>query len=169
MEKNSSYLDITHKKSDEIKNHFPNIYKHCLKLGIDITKEPIPVVPAAHYSCGGVIVDEFSRTSLKGLYACGEVAMTGVHGANRLASNSLLEAVVFANRAALDMKTFLTEQNVVFPDIPDWDDSGTLTAEENVLITHNFKEVKTTMWDYVSIVRSNQRLERAAKRIDIIS
>lgn len=162
-------LDITHKNSNEIKNHFPNIYEHCLKLGIDITKEPIPVVPAAHYSCGGVIVDEFSRTSLKGLYACGEVAMTGVHGANRLASNSLLEAVVFANRAALNLKSFLTEQEVVFPDIPDWDDSGTLTAEENVLITHNFKEVKTTMWDYVSIVRSNQRLERAAKRMDIIS
>jgi len=162
-------LDITHKNKNEIINHFPNIYEHCLKLGIDITKEPIPVVPAAHYSCGGVMVDEFSRTSLKGLYACGEVAMTGVHGANRLASNSLLEAVVFANRASLDLKTFLTEQNVVFPDIPDWDDSGTLTAEENVLITHNFKEVKTTMWDYVSIVRSNQRLERAAKRMDIIS
>jgi L-aspartate oxidase len=162
-------LDITHKNSNEIKNHFPNIYEHCLKLGIDITKEPIPVVPAAHYSCGGVIVDEFSRTSLKGLYACGEVAMTGVHGANRLASNSLLEAIVFANRAVLNLKSFLTEQEVVFPDIPDWDDSGTLTAEENVLITHNFKEVKTTMWDYVSIVRSNQRLERAARRIDIIS
>ena len=161
-------LDITYKKSDEIKNHFPNIFERCLKLGIDITKEPIPVVPAAHYSCGGVMVDEFSRTSLKGLYACGEVAMTGVHGANRLASNSLLEAVVFADRAASDVKTFLKEHKVIFPDIPDWDDSGTLTADENVLITHNFKEVKTTMWDYVSIVRSNQRLERAAKRIHII-
>lgn len=163
------YLDITHKNMDEVKNHFPNIYNHCLNIGIDITREPIPVVPAAHYSCGGVIVDEFSRTSLNGLYACGEVAMTGVHGANRLASNSLLEAVVFANRAAIDLKTFNSEQKVVLPDIPDWDDSGTLTAEENVLITHNFKEVKTTMRDYVSIVRSNQRLERAAKRIDIIS
>lgn len=161
-------LDITYKKSDEIINHFPNIYEHCMKLGIDITKEPIPVVPAAHYSCGGVMVNEFSRTSLKGLYACGEVAMTGVHGANRLASNSLLEAVVFADKAASDVKTFLKEQEVIFPEIPDWDDSGTLTADENVLITHNFKEVKTTMWDYVSIVRSNQRLERAAKRIHII-
>lgn len=161
-------LSLTHKNSDEIKNHFPNIYKHCLKLGIDITKEPIPVVPAAHYSCGGVIVDEFSRTSLKGLYACGEVAMTGVHGANRLASNSLLEAVVFADRAASEIKTFLKEHKVISPNIPDWDDSGTLTPDENVLITHNFKEVKITMWDYVSIVRSNQRLERAAKRIHII-
>lgn len=161
-------LDITHKNRNEIIDHFPNIYDHCLKLGIDITKEPIPVVPAAHYSCGGVIVDEFARTSLKGLYACGEVAMTGVHGANRLASNSLLEAVVFADRAASDIKTFLEEQKVIFPDIPDWDDSGTLTADEKVLITHNYKEVKTIMWDYVSIVRSNQRLERAAKRIHII-
>ncbi|MBE0570235.1 MAG: L-aspartate oxidase [Ignavibacteriaceae bacterium] len=161
-------LDITHKNSDEIKSHFPNIYEHCLKLGVDITKDPIPVVPAAHYSCGGVKVDEFARTSLKGLYACGEVTMTGVHGANRLASNSLLEAVVFADRVALDLKMFLKEQQDIFSEIPDWDDSGTLTADENVLISHNYKEVKTTMWDYVSIVRSNQRLERAAKRIHII-
>lgn len=161
-------LDITHKKSDEIKSHFPNIYEHCLTAGIDITQKPIPVVPAAHYSCGGVLVDEYSRTSLKRLYACGEVAMTGVHGANRLASNSLLEAVVFADRAASDVRTFLKMQKDIFPEIPDWDDSGTLTADEKVLITHNFKEVKTTMWDYVSIVRSNQRLERAVKRIHII-
>jgi L-aspartate oxidase len=162
------YLDITHKKSDEIKKHFPNIYDHCLKIGIDIAKEPIPVVPAAHYSCGGVIVDEFARTSLNGLYACGEVAMTGVHGANRLASNSLLEAVVFADRAAFDIINFLKEHKDIFSEIPDWDDSGTLTADENVLISHNYKEVKTTMWDYVSIVRSNQRLDRAAKRIHMI-
>jgi len=162
------YLDITHKKPDEIKNYFPNIFNHCLNLGIDITKEQIPVVPAAHYSCGGVMVDEFSRTSLKGLYACGEVAMTGVHGANRLASNSLLEAVVFADRTANNLKIFLNDQELSFPEIREWDDSGTLTADEKVLITHNFKEVKTTMWDYVSIVRSNQRLERAAKRIHTI-
>jgi L-aspartate oxidase len=162
------YLDISHKNSNEVINHFPNIYEHCMKQGIDITKHPIPVVPAAHYSCGGIMVDEFSRASLKGLYACGEVAMTGVHGANRLASNSLLEAVVFADRAASDVKKFIESNTFVFPEIPDWDDSGTLTADEKVLITHNFKEVKTTMWDYVSIVRSNQRLERAAKRIHII-
>jgi len=162
------YLDITHKNTDDVKNHFPNIYNHCLTLGIDITQVPIPVVPAAHYSCGGVIVDEYSRTSLNGLYACGEVAMTGVHGANRLASNSLLEAVVFADRAASNVKVYLKEHKAIFPEIADWDDSGTLSADENVLISHNFKEVKTTMWDYVSIVRSNQRLERAAKRIHMI-
>jgi L-aspartate oxidase len=162
------YLDITHKNTDDVKNHFPNIYNHCLTLGIDITQEPIPVVPAAHYSCGGVIVDEYSRTSLNGLYACGEVAMTGVHGANRLASNSLLEAVVFADRAASNVKVYLKEHKAIFPEIADWDDSGTLSADENILISHNFKEVKTTMWDYVSIVRSNQRLERAAKRIHMI-
>lgn len=161
-------LDITHKNSDDIKNHFPNIYEHCLKHGIDIIKDKIPVVPAAHYSCGGVIVDEYSRTSLKGLYACGEVAMTGVHGANRLASNSLLEAVVFANRAAYEIKHFLSENKIIFPLIPEWDDSGTLTSDEKILITHNLKEIKTTMWDYVSIVRSNKRLERANKRIHLI-
>lgn len=162
------YLDVSHKNHDELLNHFPNIYENCLKHGIDITKQPIPVVPAAHYSCGGVVVDEFSRTSLQGLYACGEVAMTGVHGANRLASNSLLEAVVFAERAAIDLKSFLKEQKVIFPEIPDWDDSGTLTPDEKVLISHNFKEVKITMWDYVGIVRSNQRLNRAASRVHII-
>lgn len=162
------YLDVSHKNRDELLNHFPNIYENCLKHGIDITKQPIPVVPAAHYSCGGVVVDEFSRTSLQGLYACGEVAMTGVHGANRLASNSLLEAVVFAERAAINLKSFLKEQKVIFPEIPDWDDSGTLTPDEKVLISHNFKEVKITMWDYVGIVRSNQRLNRAASRMHII-
>jgi L-aspartate oxidase len=161
-------LDISHKDPKDIKEHFPNIYNYCLNEGIDITKEPIPVVPAAHYSCGGILVDEFSRASLKGLYACGEVSMTGVHGANRLASNSLLEAVVFSERASIDIKRFLNESKIEFPKIPDWDDSGTLSTEEKILISHNFKEVKITMWDYVSIVRSNQRLDRAAKRIHII-
>jgi L-aspartate oxidase len=159
------HLDISHKNSNEIKRRFPNIHEHCSTQGIDITKEPIPVVPAAHYSCGGIVVDEFSRSSLNGLYACGEVSMTGVHGANRLASNSLLEAVVFAHRAAENIKDFIKGNSLKLKDIPDWDESGTLSPDEKILITHSLKEVKTTMWDYVGIVRSNQRLTRAAKRI----
>ena len=158
-------LDITHKNKDEILEHFPNIYDNCLKHGIDISEEMIPVVPAAHYACGGIEVDEFARTSLKGLYACGEVSMTGVHGANRLASNSLLEAVVFAERASENIKSFLKSYKSKIPSIPDWDDSGTLSSDEQVLITHSEKEVKQVMWDYVGIVRSNERLERASRRI----
>jgi L-aspartate oxidase len=161
------YLDVTSRKRDEIIEQFPNIYNTCLSHGIDMTTDFIPVVPAAHYSCGGVLVDEFSRTSINGLFACGEVSMTGVHGANRLASNSLLEAVVFSERAALQIKNFLKDDRII-PDIPDWDDSGTLTADELVLITHSRREVKQIMWDYVGIVRSNYRLERAARRIHII-
>ncbi|MFO7447250.1 MAG: L-aspartate oxidase [Ignavibacteriaceae bacterium] len=159
------YLDVTHKKPEETIEHFPNIYKHCLEHDIDITKDFIPVVPAAHYACGGIYVDEFARTSLKGLYACGEVSMTGVHGANRLASNSLLEAVVFAERASINIEEFLKNYSGFLPEIPDWDDSGTLSADENILITHSTREVKQVMWDYVGIVRSDLRLERAAKRI----
>jgi len=161
-------LDITHKNADEIKDHFPHIYETCYKFGLDITREPIPVVPAAHYSCGGIMVNQFAQTSINGLYACGEVSMTGVHGANRLASNSLLEAVVFAHRAAIDIKKYLRENKINIPEILSWDDSGTLTADEKIIISHNIKEVKHTMWDYVSIVRSNQRLERAAKRIHTV-
>jgi len=159
------YLDVLYKNEDEIKARFPNIYAKCKEYEIDIAKDLIPVVPAAHYACGGILVDEYSRTTLKGLYACGEVSMTGVHGANRLASNSLLEAVVSANRAANDVKDFLKSYSTDIPDIPDWDDSGTLTSDEQVLITHSLKEVKQTMWDYVGIVRSNLRLERAARRM----
>jgi L-aspartate oxidase len=159
------YLDITHKKKEEILEHFPNIYNTCLKYGIDISKDYIPVVPAAHYACGGIVVDENAKASLKGLYACGEVTMTGVHGANRLASNSLLEAVVFGYHAAIDIRNFVTNYKSEIPEIPDWDDSGTLSADEKVLITHSTKEVKQIMWDYVGIVRSNLRLERAAIRI----
>jgi L-aspartate oxidase len=159
------YLDITHRKKEEILEHFPNIFNTCLKYGIDISKDYIPVVPAAHYACGGIAVDENAKTSLKGLYACGEVTMTGVHGANRLASNSLLEAVVFGYHAALDIKEFINNYKSEIPEIPEWDDSGTLSADEKVLITHSTKEVKQVMWDYVGIVRSNLRLERAAIRI----
>jgi L-aspartate oxidase len=159
------YLDITHRKKDEIIDHFPHIYKTCMDYGIDITKEYIPVVPAAHYACGGIVVDENSRASLNGLYACGEVSMTGLHGANRLASNSLLEAVVYAYRASINLKEFIKNYNRVIPDVPDWDDSGTLTSDEKILITHSFREVKEIMWNYVGIVRSDLRLERARKRM----
>jgi L-aspartate oxidase len=159
------YLDITHKSKEEIIEHFPNIYNNCLNSGIDISKEYIPVVPSAHFCCGGVVVDEYSRTSLKGLYACGEVSMTGVHGANRLASNSLLEGVVFAERASINIKEFLKNFSTKLPEIPDWDDSGALSTDEKVLITHSNREVKQVMWDYVGIVRSNIRLQRAEQRI----
>jgi L-aspartate oxidase len=159
------YLDITDKNRDEVVDHFPHIYKTCLNYGIDITKDYIPVVPAAHYACGGIAVDEFSRASLKGLYACGEVSMTGLHGANRLASNSLLEAVVFAFRAANDLKEFLGGYDTSIPEVPDWDDSGTLTHDEKILITHSLREVKEIMWTYVGIVRSDLRLEMAKRRI----
>lgn len=159
------YLDLTHKNKDEIINHFPNIYETCKKIGIDITKDFIPVVPAAHYACGGIIVDKEAKTSLNGLYACGEVTMTGLHGGNRLASNSLLEAVVYANRCSESIKLFFKSCNDSVPEILDWDDSGVLSADEKVLITHSIKELKQTMWDYVGIVRSNLRLERALKRI----
>lgn len=162
------YLDITFKNSSEIIDRFPNIYNTCKRLGIDITKDLIPVVPAAHYACGGVMVDENGNTSLNGLFACGEVSMTGVHGANRLASNSLLEAVVFANRTALAIKKFIQDYQISIPDIPDWDDTGTLSQDEKILITHTIKEVKQTMWDYVGIVRSVQRLLRAKTRISYL-
>jgi L-aspartate oxidase len=158
-------LDLTYKNSQEIIDHFPNIYVTCLKNNIDITKELIPVVPAAHYACGGIVVDLNGKTSLTGLYASGEVTMTGVHGANRLASNSLLEALVYAYRCANSIKDFLTRTEFSIPELLDWDDSGTLTYDERVLITHSINEIKQTMWDYVGIVRSNQRLERAERRI----
>ncbi len=162
---NCVFLDITHKNKDQIIEHFPNIYKHCLEKGIDITTDLIPVVPAAHYTCGGVVVDENSKTSLENLYACGEVSMTGVHGANRLASNSLLEALVFSHRAAMNIRDTIKNKFVCKDDVPAWDESETITAEEKVLVFHSINEVKQVMWDYVGIVRSNLRLERAFTRI----
>jgi L-aspartate oxidase len=158
------YLDVTYKPKSDILEHFPNIYKHCFDLGIDISKDMIPVVPAAHYACGGIVVDTSAHTSLCGLYACGEVSMTGVHGANRLASNSLLEALVFAERASIDIKKHMKDFDTP-GNIPDWNEEGALSADENILITHSIHEVKQIMWDYVGIVRSNLRLERAATRI----
>jgi len=162
------YLDVTHKPAKDIKNRFPVIYEKCKSYKLDISSEPIPVVPAAHYSCGGVITDRQGRTDISGLFACGEVACTGVHGANRLASNSLLEALVFAEQCAKTASEFQTSKTFTFPPIPYWDDAGTFNSEEWVLISHDLAEIKNLMWDYVGIVRSNFRLERALSRIRLI-
>lgn len=161
------YLDCSHLNADELKDHFPNIYDKCLSIGIDITKDQIPVVPAAHYLCGGVVVDEYGRTSVKNLYAAGEVACTGLHGANRLASNSLLEALVFSNRAAKDIVKILPSLKLKEA-IPIWNDEGTSFPEEMILITQNKLELQQIMSNYVGIVRSNLRLKRALTRLQII-
>lgn len=160
------YLDIRHAPASRTKRRFPTIYARCKELGIDITSELIPVVPAAHYACGGIRVDLDGNTSLPGLYACGESACTGVHGANRLASNSLLEALVFAKRAAENARTRLGTASVASARaVPAWDDSGTTDTEEWILLAHNFDEIRTVMWDYVGIVRSTLRLKRARRRL----
>ncbi|NLE01566.1 MAG: L-aspartate oxidase [Fibrobacter sp.] len=163
------YLDIRHARANETIKHFPNIYARCKEFGIDITKDLIPVVPAAHYICGGITVDTYGRTNIDNLYACGEVSCTGVHGANRLASNSLLEALVFSRRAADDSINKIKATGNVFIDtIPPWDDSGTIANEEWILLSHNLKEIQSLMWDYVGIVRSTLRLNRALRRINLL-
>lgn len=163
------YLDISHQPLAFIKDHFPNIYARCLELGIDISKQPIPVVPAAHYTCGGVRTDLSARTDIAGLYAVGEVACTGLHGANRLASNSLVECMVFA-RSATDHITaeLASAQRGNVPVLPVWDDSRVTDADEMVVLSHNWDELRRFMWDYVGIVRTNKRLERAAHRIALL-
>ncbi|MBI2772030.1 MAG: L-aspartate oxidase [Burkholderiales bacterium] len=159
------YLDISHQPPEFIKEHFPTIHARCLELGIDITKQPIPVVPAAHYTCGGIHTDLAGRTDLTGLHAIGETAYTGLHGANRLASNSLVECMVFARSASQDiMATPLPAP----PDVPAWDESRVTDADESVVISHNWDELRRFMWDYVGIVRTNKRLERAAHRIRLL-
>jgi len=160
-------LDCRHLNKEELINHFPNIYAKCLSIGIDITKEMIPVVPAAHYICGGIVVDEWGRTTIKNLYASGECACTGLHGANRLASNSLLEALVFSNRAAKDAVKNLSKITIR-NDIPEWNAEGTVLNEEMILITQTHKELKEIMSNYVGIVRSNLRLKRAFDRLKIL-
>ena len=162
------FLDITHKPGDEIQERFPNIYDRCLSFGIDIAKDHIPVVPAAHYACGGIFTDTRGRTDINGLYASGEVACTGLHGANRLASNSLLEALVFSDRALRAAMESLDSRRSL-PDVPDWEDDDVFNAEEWVLLEHDREEVRSLMWDYVGIVRTNFRLMRAARRIGVIA
>ncbi|GGW86018.1 L-aspartate oxidase [Alteromonas halophila] len=161
------YLNISHKPADFINKHFPNIYRKCRSLGIDITREPIPVVPAAHYSCGGVITDFNAKTDLENVYAIGEVAYTGLHGANRMASNSLLECVVFAAAAASDIIRRLPVVKLDEAILP-WDESQVSNSDEEVIIQHNWHELRLFMWDYVGIVRTDKRLERALRRINLL-
>ncbi|MGH8492273.1 MAG: L-aspartate oxidase [Moraxellaceae bacterium] len=161
------YLDITHKPVEFIKSHFPNIYEKCLEFGIDITKEQIPVVPAAHFTCGGVMVNLASHTDVQNLYAIGETSFTGLHGANRMASNSLLECFVFAMAAARDIQ----EKAANLPEPPackPWDDSQVRNPDEDVIILHNWEELRRFMWDYVGIVRTDKRLARALHRVELL-
>ncbi|WP_353381818.1 L-aspartate oxidase [Acinetobacter schindleri] len=161
------WLDITHKDEGFIKEHFPTLYARLLELGIDITKEMIPVVPAAHYTCGGVVVDENSQTDIAGLYAIGETSYTGLHGANRMASNSLLECFVYGMSAAKHIQeNFKADQSV--PEVPAWDDSQVTNPDEDVVILQNWDELRQTMWNYVGIVRTTKRLERALHRIEML-
>ncbi len=160
-------LDISHKSASEVKHHFPTIYQTCLDYGIDMTAEPIPIVPAAHYQCGGVQTDHRGRTSIRGLFACGEVACTGLHGANRLASNSLLEALVFSRRAVEPALRY-AEEHAAQEGVPEWDASGTERPREAILISHNRGELQRVMSDYVGIVRSKLRLERALRRTRLL-
>ncbi|RUR70632.1 L-aspartate oxidase [Variovorax guangxiensis] len=159
------YLDISHQPAAFLKEHFPNILARCLELGIDITREPIPVVPAAHYTCGGVLSDLSGRTDIPGLYAIGETACTGLHGANRLASNSLVECMVFARAAAGAIASAPVRE---LAGLPAWDNSRVTDADETVVISHNWDELRRFMWDYVGIVRTNKRLERASHRIALL-
>ena len=163
------FLDISHKDDDFIRSRFPNLYEKCRAFGVDMTKDPIPVVPAAHYMCGGVVTDIYGRTDIKRLYAIGESACTGLHGANRLASNSLIEALVYANTASAqavnDLKTMDFSST---PESPPWDETGTTDSDELIMVSHNWDEIRRFMWNYVGIVRSDKRLARAKRRIENI-
>jgi L-aspartate oxidase len=162
-------LDISHRDRDFVIGRFPHIYARCLELGLDITRQPIPVAPAAHYQCGGVAVDEHGESSIPGVFASGEVACTGLHGANRLASNSLLEAVVFSHRTFLRIRERFSSVAEDPVPIPDWDPRGATESDESIVVSHNWDEIRACMSNYVGIVRSDKRLERAARRVELIS
>ncbi len=162
------YLDISHRPAEIITARFPNIHQRCLQFGYDMTRQPIPVVPAAHYTCGGVLTHLAGRSDLDGLYAIGECACTGLHGANRLASNSLLECLVFAQSGARDIQEQLAAAPAPASDLPPWDESRVTDADEMVVVSHNWDELRRFMWDYVGIVRTNKRLERAYHRVNLL-
>jgi L-aspartate oxidase len=162
------YLHTEHLNPRQLRDQFPQINERLLSLKMDFTKEPVPVVPAAHYMCGGIQTDIHGKSTIEGLYVAGETACTGVHGANRLASNSLLEALVFSRQVYLYASKYIKEQKIFLPTVPLWNDEGTFDHEEWVLISHDLREIQRLMWDYVGIVRSTERLERAGRRIGLI-
>ena len=164
----SVFLNISHKEPEFIMEHFPNIHANCLKFGIDITKEPAPVVPAAHYTCGGVITDLKGRTDIRRLYAIGETTCTGLHGANRLASNSLIECLVLGKSSADDINKRLAKKNYLTPALPNWDASRVNDPDEQIVVSHNWHELRRFMWDYVGIVRTDKRLQRALNRVNLL-
>ena len=161
------YLDISHRGEDFIMDHFPMIHARCRQYGFDLGKEPIPIVPAAHYTCGGVVIDKRGRTDVAGLYAIGEVSCSGLHGANRMASNSLLECLVFAHAAYKDIRCHL-DRSSRLPSVPEWDESQVTDSDEEVVVSHNWDEIRRFMWDYVGIVRTDKRLQRARHRIRLL-
>jgi L-aspartate oxidase len=161
------HLDISHKPAGFIRDHFPTVHDRCLEFGIDITRDPIPVVPAAHYTCGGVRTDLRGRTDVDGLYAIGETSSTGLHGANRMASNSLLECLVFGRSAAADIRSQLPVLDVP-PEVRAWDESRVTDSDEEVVVAHNWDELRRFMWDYVGIVRTDKRLRRAHDRVTLL-